>query len=79
MYATPSTPYEKSKSLGSGRTMVARLELKGEALQRTVLQTLSLRGRGSLNKVSVGEALYLYTCSIFVLYVLYFFYNFYIF
>ena len=26
---TPSAPYEKSKSLGSGRSMVARLKLKG--------------------------------------------------
>ena len=26
---TPSAPYEKSKSLGSGGSMVARLKLKG--------------------------------------------------
>ena len=28
-YTTPSAPYEKSKSLGSGGSMVARLKLKG--------------------------------------------------
>uniref|UniRef100_A0A7N2QYV4 Uncharacterized protein n=1 Tax=Quercus lobata TaxID=97700 RepID=A0A7N2QYV4_QUELO len=28
-YRTPSAPYEKSKSLGSGGSMVARLKLKG--------------------------------------------------
>ena len=28
-YLTPSAPYEKSKSLGSGGSMVARLKLKG--------------------------------------------------
>jgi hypothetical protein len=27
-YPTPSAPYEKSKSLGSGGSMVARLKLK---------------------------------------------------
>ena len=27
--STPSAPYEKSKSLGSGGSMVARLKLKG--------------------------------------------------
>ena len=29
MCTTPSAPYEKSKSLGSGGSMVARLKLKG--------------------------------------------------
>ena len=29
MFYPPSTPYEKSKSLGSGGSMVARLKLKG--------------------------------------------------
>ena len=29
IYTTPSAPYEKSKSLGSGGSMVARLKLKG--------------------------------------------------
>ncbi len=28
-FMTPSAPYEKSKSLGSGGSMVARLKLKG--------------------------------------------------
>ena len=28
-YVTPSAPYEKSKFLGSGGSMVARLKLKG--------------------------------------------------
>ena len=28
-YKTPSVPYEKSKSLGSGGSMVASLKLKG--------------------------------------------------
>ena len=28
-FLTPSAPYEKSKSLGSGGSMVARLKLKG--------------------------------------------------
>ena len=28
-YMTPLAPYEKSKSLGSGGSMVARLKLKG--------------------------------------------------
>ena len=28
-FVTPSAPYEKSKFLGSGRSMVARLKLKG--------------------------------------------------
>jgi len=28
-YRTPAVPYEKSKSLGSGGSMVARLKLKG--------------------------------------------------
>ncbi|KAK8973027.1 hypothetical protein V6N11_047030 [Hibiscus sabdariffa] len=28
-FRTPSAPYEKSKSLGSGGSMVARLKLKG--------------------------------------------------
>ena len=28
-YTSPSAPYEKSKSLGSGGSMVARLKLKG--------------------------------------------------
>ena len=29
IFLTPSAPYEKSKSLGSGGSMVARLKLKG--------------------------------------------------
>ena len=29
LFTTPSAPYEKSKFLGSGGSMVARLELKG--------------------------------------------------
>ncbi|KAH8739937.1 hypothetical protein FG386_001050 [Cryptosporidium ryanae] len=29
LFLTPSAPYEKSKSLGSGGSMVARLKLKG--------------------------------------------------
>ncbi|CAI0431536.1 unnamed protein product [Linum tenue] len=46
---TPSVPYEKSKSLGSGGSMVARLKLKG--IDGRAPQEWSLR----LNLTQQGE------------------------
>jgi hypothetical protein len=49
-FLTPSAPYEKSKFLGSGESMVARLKLKGidgEAHQEWSLRLKVILGRDS--------------------------------
>ena len=42
---TLSAPYEKSKSLGSGGSMVARLKLKGSMVARLKLGAKGIDGR----------------------------------